>query len=81
MSLLLEILIAHGYEFSAEELLFLQKTFESISSVTLEIETDDGYSALDVMKLSTKSCVGSVPCVNLSFLEVFGPEKKNGQVN
>ena len=38
----LEILVAHGYEFSAEELLFLEKTFESISSGTLELETDDG---------------------------------------
>ena len=45
----LEILVAHGYEFSAEELLFLEKTFESISSGTLELETNDGYNALDVM--------------------------------
>ena len=30
----------------------------------------------DDFKLSTKSCVGSVPCVTLLFLEVFGPEKK-----
>lgn len=58
MSLLLEILIAHGYEFSAEELLFLQKTFESISSVTLEIETDDGYSALDVMTTFVEELFG-----------------------
>ena len=35
----------------------------------------------DDLKLSTKSCFGSVPCVTLLFLEVFGPEKKNGQVN
>ena len=35
----------------------------------------------DDLKLSTKSCVGSVPCVTLLFLEVFGPEKKSGQVN
>ena len=33
------------------------------------------------LKLTTKSCVGSVPCVSLLFLEVFGPEKKNRQVN
>lgn len=45
----LEILAAHGYEFSAEELLFLRKTFESISSGTLELETDDEYNALDVI--------------------------------
>ena len=32
------------------------------------------------MKLSTKSCVGSVPCVSLLFLEVFGPQKNNGQM-
>ena len=30
----------------------------------------------DDLKLSTKSCVGSVPCVTLLFIEVFGPEKK-----
>ena len=30
----------------------------------------------DDLKLSTKSRVGSVPCVTLLFLEVFGPEKK-----
>ena len=30
----------------------------------------------DDLKLSTKSCVGSVPCVTLLFLEVFGPEKE-----
>ena len=35
----------------------------------------------DDFKLSTKRCVGSVPRVTLLFLEVFGPEKKNGQVN
>jgi len=36
----------------------------------------------DDLKLSAKSCVGSVPCVTLLLLEVFGPEKKrNGQRN
>jgi len=54
----LEILVAHGYEFSAEELLFLQKTFESISSGTLELETDDGYNALDVMTTFAEELFG-----------------------
>lgn len=54
----LEILVVHGYEFSAEELLFLQKTFESISSGTLELETDDGYNALDVMTIFAEELFG-----------------------
>lgn len=45
----LEILVAHGYQFSAEELLLLEKTFESTTGGTLELETDDEYNALDVM--------------------------------
>jgi len=54
----LEILVAHGYEFSEEELLFLQKTFDPISSGTLEIETDDGYNALDVMTTFAEELFG-----------------------
>ena len=54
----LEILLAHGYEFSAEELLFLQKTFESISGGTLELDTDDGYNALDVMTTFAEELFG-----------------------
>ena len=54
----LEILVAHGYEFSTEELLFLEKTFESISSGTLELETDDGYNAVDVMATFAEELFG-----------------------
>lgn len=54
----LEILVAHGYEFSAEELLFLEKTFESITGGTLKLETDDGYNALDVMTTFAEELFG-----------------------
>lgn len=40
---------AHGLKFSAEELLFLSKTFESVGSGNLELETADGYNPLYVM--------------------------------
>ena len=45
----LQMLEAHGYNFTVEELLFLSKTFESISRRSLELETDDGYNPLHVM--------------------------------
>ena len=41
--------MAHGYNFSAEELLFLSRTFESLSSGALQLETEDGYNPIDVM--------------------------------
>ena len=44
----LQMLEAHGYNFTVEELLFLSKTFESISHGSLELETDDGYIPLHV---------------------------------
>lgn len=54
----MEILVAHGYEFSAEELLLLEKTFESTTGGTLELETDDGYNALDVMTTFAEELFG-----------------------
>ena len=42
---------AHGLEFSAEELLFLSKTFESARSGSLQIETDEGYDALCITNI------------------------------
>ena len=44
----LQMLEAHGYNCTVEELLFLSKTFESISHGSLELETDDGYNPLHV---------------------------------
>lgn len=45
----IHMLVAHGYNFTAEELLFLIKTFESVSSGSLELETDDGYNPVPLM--------------------------------
>ena len=45
----IHMLVAHGYNFNAEELLFLIKTFESVSSGSLELETDDGYNPVPMM--------------------------------
>ena len=45
----MHMLVAHGYNFTAEELLFLIKTFESVSSGSLELETDDGYNPVPLM--------------------------------
>lgn len=45
----IHMLVAHGYNFTAEELLFLTKTFESVSSGSLELETDDGYNPVPLM--------------------------------
>ena len=42
---------AHGLEFSAEELLFLSKTFESARSGSLQIERDEGYDALCITNI------------------------------
>ena len=42
---------AHGLEFSAEELLFLSKTFESARSGSLQIETDEGYDPLCITNI------------------------------
>ena len=40
---------AHGLEFSAEELLFLSKTFYSIRSGDLRLEVEEGSNALEVV--------------------------------
>ena len=42
---------AHGLEFSAEELLFVLKTFESARSGSLQIEKAEGYDALCIMNI------------------------------
>ena len=42
---------AHGLDFSAEELLFLSKTFESARSGSLQIEMDEGYDALCITNI------------------------------
>jgi len=42
---------AHGLEFSAEELLFLTKTFESIRSGNLLLETEEGCNPLDIINV------------------------------
>ena len=34
----MQTIVAHGYDFFADELLFLSKTFESVSSGTIELE-------------------------------------------
>jgi len=41
------MLVAHGYNFIAEELLLLIKTFESVSSGSLELKPDDESFAFD----------------------------------
>lgn len=45
----LQTIVAHGYDFTADELLFLSRTFESVASGALELETDDGYNPLAVL--------------------------------
>ena len=40
---------AHGLEISAEELLFLSKTFESLGNGTLQLETEEDYNPLDIV--------------------------------
>lgn len=45
----IQTIVAHRFNFTAEELLFLSRTFESLSSGALQLETDDGYNPIDVM--------------------------------
>ena len=45
----MQTIVAHGYSFSADELLFLTKTFHSVSSGTLDLDTEDGCNALSVL--------------------------------
>lgn len=45
----LVLIEAHGLEFSAEELLFLSKTFYSIGSGDLRIEMEEGCNTLEVV--------------------------------
>ena len=40
---------AHDLQLSAEELLFLRKTFECVGSGEVQLETDDGYNLLPIM--------------------------------
>ena len=45
----IQTIVVHGYNFHGEELLFLSRTFESLSSGALQLETEDGYNPIDVM--------------------------------
>ena len=47
----LQIIVTYGLKLSPEELLFLTKTFDSVSNGTLEIETEDGYDAANAMNM------------------------------
>ncbi len=42
-------IVAHGFNLTADELLFILKTFESVSSAALQLETEDGFNSVDVM--------------------------------
>ena len=50
----LQIIVTYGLTLSPEELLFLTKTFDSVSNGTLEIETEDGYDAANAMNMFAK---------------------------
>ena len=50
----LQIIVTYGLKLSPEELLFLTKTFDSVSNGTLEIETEDGYDAANAMNMFAK---------------------------
>ena len=41
--------MACGYDFTADELLFLSKTFETVASGDLEMEIEDRYNPLPVL--------------------------------
>ena len=45
----LQMIVAHGFTVTVEELLFLSKTFESVSSGELQLELKDGYNVISVM--------------------------------
>ena len=42
--------VAHGHNFSPDELLFLTKTFDSVARGTMELETEDGFNAFSVFR-------------------------------
>ena len=44
-----QTIVAHGYSFSADESLFLTKTFHSVPSGTLDLDSEDGCNALSVL--------------------------------
>ena len=44
-----QTIVGHGFNFTAEELLFLLRTLEPLSSGALQLETDNGYNPIDVM--------------------------------
>lgn len=50
----LQIIVTYGLTLSPEELLFLTKTFDSVSNGTLEIETEDSYDAANAMNMFAK---------------------------
>ena len=43
------MILAHGFSFNVEKLLFLSKTFESVSNGELQLELEDGCNAISVM--------------------------------
>ena len=45
----LQMIVAHGFTFTVEELLFLSKTFESVSRGELQLELEDGYNVISMM--------------------------------
>lgn len=55
----LKMLVVHGFELTAEQLLFLTKKFPSISSGTLELETEDGFDTAYVMNTFAEELFGN----------------------
>ena len=47
----LQIIVTYGLKLSPQELLFLTKTFDSVSNGILDIETEDGYDAANAMNM------------------------------
>ena len=47
----LQIIVTYGLKLSPQELLFLTKTFDSVSNGIFEIETEDGYDAANAMNM------------------------------
>ncbi|CAH3195097.1 unnamed protein product [Porites evermanni] len=45
----LQMIVAHGFTFTVEELLFLSKTFESVSRGELQLKLEDGDNVISVV--------------------------------
>ena len=63
----LQIIVTYGLTLSPEELLFLTKTFDSVSNGTLEIETEDGYDAANAMNMFAKKCLKTNCCFSFFY--------------